>query len=218
MTDEPAGTGPTSSSPAPAGSPRPRAASTRRRAVAAVLVLAAAVLLASLPTWVDAPAASVLGEEVLVAVPGSQAAPGVPAAGLALVAAGLAAALVGRIGRWFVVATVVLASVVVVVAAVGVLAAPADAAAVAATQETGVPDLTGPATASVVAWATALLGLVGVLVGVWLARSATGWSVTSRRHEVAGGAASTSATPDGEGTDPDDADLWDAQSAGEDRS
>lgn len=72
---------------------------TRRRTVLATLVLGGLVLAVSAGTWITGTAQSGLGGPQSLTVAGNDAAPGVAAAALALLAAGVAAGLVGRAGR-----------------------------------------------------------------------------------------------------------------------
>ena len=83
----------------------------------------------AVPAWITATTESVLGVPETIRVTGGAAASALVAAALVLLAATAAVALVGRLGRWVVVATVALAGVLVVAGAVGVLRDPAAAAA-----------------------------------------------------------------------------------------
>ncbi|HEY0117788.1 MAG TPA: Trp biosynthesis-associated membrane protein [Cellulomonas sp.] len=189
------------------------ARSSRATGVVWLLVLAALVGLSSLPTWVRATGVGALTGDVPVHVSGSQAAPVVPAAALALAAAGVAVALAGRVGRWVVVAVVALGGLAVVAASAAVLADAGTPAAAAAATQTGVGHLTGPASVTAGPWVAAVVGVLVVAAAVLLARSSARWAAPSRRHEVG---PSTPAPPAAGA--PDERDDWDALTRGSDPS
>ncbi|MCU1431484.1 MAG: Trp biosynthesis-associated rane protein, partial [Actinotalea sp.] len=72
----------------------------RRASVLGALVLAGGVLLTTSGAWVRSTTTTPVDADVVLAVTGSAAAPGVTAGALVVVAAALALALVGRWGRW----------------------------------------------------------------------------------------------------------------------
>ena len=119
----------------------------RRRRVAAVLVLGLVVAGAATGTWVHASSRGATGQPVEVAVGGTQAAPEVLAAALAVLAAGAALALVGRAGRWVVVGVLLGCAAIVGTGAVRVLTDPAAAAAPVVAARTGLAAATGSAPA-----------------------------------------------------------------------
>lgn len=212
----------------------------RRSAVVATILLGGLVLLSSVPTWVWGSADSALGHSVALSITGTDAAPGVAAAGLALLAAGVAAGLVGRAGRWIVVAGVAAASLMTLWSAIGVLAQPRPVALRAAAASTGVPELSGEPTTALWPWAAALLAVAGLALSIVIARASAAWHTGSRRHERASGATHTSVESPGADADRagerqgeadagsllgdkdnsdvriDNADLWDAQTRGDD--
>lgn len=177
---------------------------TRGRAVVLVLVLGALALATAGPTWVRAQTATALDPSVAVAVSGGDAAPAVNAAGLVIVAAGLALALGGRVARRIVLVGVAAAGVLVAASALGVALDPAGAAAAGAGEAAGVTDLTSPATVSAWPWLCAVVGLLAVAAAVVVAAVSKGWTTSSARHERTTGEES-----------PDD---WDALSHGADPS
>lgn len=203
-----------------AGPARPRAG--RGRAAGALLLAAALTGACAVPTWLTAASRSVLGGEVTVAVSGGGAAPGLVAAALVLLAATGAVALVGRAGRWVVVASVALAGVLVVAGAVAVLRDPLAAVLPAVVEQTGVERVVGDVDVTAWPWVAVVVGLLDVLVAVWLVRASASWSV-SRRHEqrtspderAAGGAAAPGAGGGAPGPD-DERSQWDALSRGDD--
>lgn len=202
-------------STAPAGAP---SAPRRGRWLALLVLAAAAVALSAVPTWVTARAGTALEGDVVVRVAGTQAAPEVVAAAVALLASAAALGLVGPVGRRVVAVVAAACGALVVAAAVGVLRDPAGAATAAVAERTGVepasPDVAvtaGPAVAVAV-------GALVVLLALGLARAPGAWAQRSRRHEVPG----TTATPGaGRGPAADDDDGradWDALSRGDDPS
>jgi len=185
-----------------------------RGRAAGLLVLAAALtgLVAVVP-WLTVRTATVLGVEQVVRVSGSAAAPSLVAAALVLLAAAGAVALVGRAGRWVVVGAVVLAGAFVVAEGVGVLRAPAAAAAPRVADELGVERVLEDVAVTPWPWVAVAVGLLDVLLAVWFARASAAWSA-GRRHEGAG-TAGVGAAPT-RGADLDERDQWDALTRGDD--
>ena len=156
---------------------------TRGRAVLLVLVLGGLVLATAGPTWVRAETATALQESVPVVVTGGDAAPAVSAAGMVLLAAGLALALSGRVARKVVLAVVAIAGITVAESALGVVRDPAQAAAAGAGEAAGVTDLTAAAMVTPWPWVAAAVGVLAVASAAWVARVSKGWTTTSTRHE-----------------------------------
>ncbi|CAM5778125.1 Trp biosynthesis-associated membrane protein [Cellulomonas persica] len=199
----------------------------RGRAAGALLLAAALTGLSAVPTWLTATTESVLGAAETIRVSGAAAAPTLVAAALVLLAATGAVALVGRIGRWVVVATVALAGLLVVGGAVGVLRDPAAAMAPAVADQIGIERVVGDVVVAAWPWVALGVGLLDVLLAVWLARASGGWSATERRDRHArperhahGAAAGATAGPrTGTRDEPvDERDQWDALSRGDDPS
>jgi hypothetical protein len=182
---------------------------TRGRAAVLVIVLGALALATAGPTWVRAQTATALDPTVAVAVSGGTAAPAVNAAGLVLVAAGLALAIGGRVARMVVLVVVAAAGALITASAIAVATSPADVAAAGAAESAGVTDLTAPATVTVWPWLCAAVGVLVVLAAVLVGIAARGWTTSSGRHER------TAPSP-GAGTPVDAHDAWDAQTRGTD--
>ncbi|WP_425953827.1 Trp biosynthesis-associated membrane protein [Xylanimonas sp. McL0601] len=182
---------------------------TRGRAAVLVVLLGALALATAGPTWVRAQTATALDPTVAVAVSGGTAAPAVNAAGLVLVAAGLALALGGRVARRVVLVVVAAAGVLITASAVAVATSPADVAAAGAAEAAGVTDLTAPASVTVWPWLCAAVGVLIVLAAVLVGLAARGWTASSGRHERA------APNPD-TGPQVDAHDAWDAQTRGTD--
>ncbi|MFC8921751.1 Trp biosynthesis-associated membrane protein [Cellulosimicrobium sp. NPDC057127] len=199
---------------------------TRRTAVWVLLLLGGATLAAAAPTWSTTTGASALDPVVDVAVTGTAAAPGVGAAALVLVASALALGLVGRVGRWVVLAVAALSGVVTTASALAVALDPEPSARSAVAEATGVTELTAPVALTAAPWIAAVLGVVTVLAVVWVAAGTRAWGRASSRHERDAGAPSDAAGTAGATgasgadvparTDLDDHDAWDALSRGED--
>lgn len=193
----------------------------RRSAVLTILLLGGVVLLSAVPTWISGTTISALGPQIDLDVPGTQAAPGVMAAGLALLASGVACGLVGRLGRWIVVLVVVLASVVIVGSAIGAVVNPRGPALAAAAEETGVASLLTEPGVTVWPWVALVLGVAGVALSTGIGRGSKTWRITSSRHERVQTRVQSSSTVAVEGSSNMDsdqadlADLWDAQTRGD---
>ena len=206
----------------------------RRTAIWVLLLLGGATLATAVPTWLSTTGATALDPEVEVTVAGTSAAPGVSASALVLVAAALALGLVGRVGRWVVLAVAAASGVVATVSALGVALDPEPSARSAVADATGVPEVTAPVDLTVAPWLAATLGVLTVLAVVWVAVGSRSWAGASTRHERATGATAAAASaaagttaPEGpsypsgatEPASPDDLtdhDAWDALSRGED--
>ncbi|MDF2806493.1 MAG: hypothetical protein K0S43_1439 [Cellulosimicrobium sp.] len=206
----------------------------RRTAIWVLLLLGGATLAAAVPTWLSTTGATALDPQVEVTVAGTEAAPGVSASALVLVAAALALGLVGRAGRWVVLAVAAASGVVATVSALGVALDPEPSARSAVADATGVTEVTAPVDLTVAPWLAAACGVLTVIAVVWVALGSRSWAGASTRHERASGATSPAA-PAAAGTTvpeerpdrpratepaaPDDLtdhDAWDALSRGED--
>jgi hypothetical protein len=206
----------------------------RRTAIWVLLLLGGSTLATAVPTWLSTTGATALDPQVEVTVAGTSAAPGVSASALVLVAAALALGLVGRVGRWVVLAVAAASGVVATVSALGVALDPEPSARSAVADATGVTELTAPVDLTVAPWFAAALGVLTVLAVVWVAVGSRSWAGASTRHERATGgtapaasAAAGTTVPEGpsdpsgatEPASPDDLtdhDAWDALSRGED--
>ena len=73
-----------------------------------MLALALAALVTGVPVWLRTAGTTALQGDLPVTVTGTQAAPGVPAAGARAALRGRGVGLAGRVGRWFVVGAVAL--------------------------------------------------------------------------------------------------------------
>ncbi|GAB2473727.1 Trp biosynthesis-associated membrane protein [Xylanimonas ulmi] len=193
---------------------------TRARAVVLVVALGALALAAAGPAWVRAETTTALDPHVAVAVSGGDAAPAVNAAGLVLVAAGLALALGGRLARAIVLAVVAAAGVLVAWSAVAVAVSPQEAATAGAVAVAGVTDLTAPASVTAWPWLCAAVGALAVAAAAGVGVAARRWPSSSARHERTGASApgradapEAAAAADAQ-VDPHDA--WDTLTRGAD--
>ncbi len=194
----------------------------RRTATWALLVLGAGTLAGGAAPWLRTTGSTPLAAEVAVAVTGSQAAPLVGAAALVVLTCGVALALVGRIGRWFVLGSAVIAGVAVAVSAGAVVADPEPSALSSAADATGVTVLSSSVTITPFSWLVIGLGALTAVFAGWAASGSGRWAVRGGRHDLPsrslGGSASghreSAASPGGF----DDHDAWDALSRGEDPS
>nr|WP_210768401.1 Trp biosynthesis-associated membrane protein [Cellulomonas humilata] len=175
-----------------------------------LLALAGLTALVAVPTWFTTTGTTALQGTVTVRVAGSQVAPALFAAAVAILAAGAAVGLVGRVGRWVVAAVVVACGVLVVGTTLGVLGDPSAAVTPVVAAETGVGKLAGPVSTSVWPWIAVAVGVLDVVAGAWLVVASRAWSGPSRRHESTTDAANPPA--------PDERSDWDALSRGDDPS
>ncbi|PZR52474.1 Trp biosynthesis protein [Xylanimonas oleitrophica] len=205
-----------------------RAGLTRARATWSVILVGALVLATAAPVWVRSQVDTALEAAVPVEVSGGSAAPAVNAAGLVLVAAGLALALGGRVARWVVLAVVAASGALVAGSAYTVVAGPSDVATTGAADAAGVTELTAPVTVTAWPWLCAALGVLAIVLAVLVAVASRAWPAASGRHERAGAPAGAPAAgvatgaPAGPVADLDDDspvdshDAWDALTRGTD--
>lgn len=202
--------------PARDGEPRPAGLRRRRGRTAALLVVATLVTAgSSVPVWLRASGSSALRGEVAVPVTGTQAAPAVLAAAVALLAAAAAVGLVGRVGRWVVAGVVAAAGATVVASALTVLGDPEGAARLVVASVTGVGALAGPADPTAWPFVAAGVGVLDVLVAVAVLVVSRGWSAPTSRYTTPERDAPR--VDGGPRVDTgDDRSAWDALSRGED--
>ncbi|WP_051274337.1 Trp biosynthesis-associated membrane protein [Cellulomonas sp. URHD0024] len=183
----------------------------RGRAAALLLVLAGVTALAAVPVWFTTSGSTALEGTVEIAVHGTDVAPGILAAAVAMLAAAAAISLVGRVGRWVVALVVAGCGVLVVATTASALSDPAAAVAPVVAAHTGVGHLSGPVATS--AWPTVSLvvGAVDVLAAAWLLVASRQWSGPTRRYQ----ATPDPAAPAGAADERAD---WDALSRGDDPS
>ena len=153
--------------PAPDGTPpRARARAGRRQLVLSLVVLGGAAVATAAPTWLTTVASTVLDPQVTVTVTGTAAAPGVSAAALVVVAAGLALGLVGRVARWIALLVVALGGVVIAGSALNIIRAPEAAARSGVAEATGVIGVVGDVSVSLAPYLTLLCGVAILAVVV----------------------------------------------------
>ncbi|WP_024288559.1 Trp biosynthesis-associated membrane protein [Cellulomonas sp. KRMCY2] len=205
------------------GEPARPGASARRRAVLVALVLGIGVLATGTAGWVGSTASSVVDPTIPITATGTVAAPGAGAGGLVVVAAGLALALGGTVGRRLAAAAVAGAGVLVAVSVAAVLADPQAVALSAAQEAVGVAELAGPVTVTVAPWVGLVLGVLAIAHGLRTAVVCGRWGTTSARHEAPGVGEPRRSTPAAHAESPgpggpamDDHDAWDALSDGRD--
>ncbi len=204
----------------------------RRVVVLAALVLAALVLGCTAPAWVRATTSSPSVAQVPLAVSGSSLAPGVAAGALVVAAAALALALGRRWGQRVALLGLAAGGALVTAASLAARGA-ADAAALgAASQAVGVASLLGEPRLQWWPWCAAGLGLAVVALALLGALRSRSWARPSQRFEAAATAVPTgsSAAPSAsaaqpgrperpgrpEQAEPDDVEVWEALSRGED--
>jgi uncharacterized membrane protein (TIGR02234 family) len=166
----------------------------RRSAVLLLLVLGGVALLTAIPTWLTTAGSTVLEPHVVVEVAGTKAAPGVGAGALVVAAAALALGIIGRVGRYVVLAVVALAGAVVVFSALGVVRDPTPVATREAADATGVTELTEGVHVAFWPYATVVVGVLVVVLAVLVALGSGSWR-TSTRHERVSAAPPATADP-----------------------
>ncbi|MFI2752308.1 Trp biosynthesis-associated membrane protein [Cellulomonas sp. P22] len=187
----------------------------RGRVALLLALLAGLTALGAVPVWLRTQGTSALEGQVPVDVTGTQAAPGVIAAAVVLLAAAAAVGLVGRIGRWVVVGVVAAAGGVVVWSTLDVVSAPEPAAEVVAAAVTGVGALAAPVTLTAWPWVVLAIGLVDLLAAGVVVRSSRRWPRPTRRHTTVAAGAGAGAETALPGPDDDQA-AWDALTRGDD--
>ena len=162
-------------------------------------VIMGAVLLAALAfgtttrTWLNValPATTVATPDV--AVSGSDAATAVTAFAVVGVAAALAAAIAGRVGRWVTAVILVISGVGVAAASYRIISDPLQGAAGAIGKAIGVTSAEGTVVElTAVPYVALVVGILMGLSGVWLALAGRHWT-TSRRYAAAPAPAATAA-------------------------
>lgn len=182
----------------------------QRKGTVVLGAVAAAVLAfaTTTRTWLDVTLPEAAVQTPQVAVPGSDAATSVTAFALVALAAALAASIAGRIARAVIAVVLLLAGAGVIVASWVIIRDPAQGAAGAIGEATGVSGGAGiEVHMTVMPWLALAAGVLILLSAVWLAVAGRGWKA-SRRYSTA------AAHTDGEPID--DIDSWDRLSRGED--
>jgi uncharacterized membrane protein (TIGR02234 family) len=198
-----------------------------RRTGRSTVVLASAVasvllLVASTRPWLSVTLSDALAGDRSLDVPGSRAAPVVPALALVALASTGALTIARRAGQVVALLAVAIAGLGAAAALVWVLADPGGAARAAVAEATGVTAdsvTAGTASAVLTPWPVVALILAVALVAVaawaWMVRRS--WSSTQRfESALAATAASTEAASTEREPEPHPADTWEALSRGED--
>ncbi|MGC5166130.1 Trp biosynthesis-associated membrane protein [Luteimicrobium sp. DT211] len=193
----------------------------RRSAVLLLLVLGGVALLTAVPTWLTTAGSTVLEPHVDVLVAGTKAAPGVGAGALVVAAAALALGIIGRIGRYVVLAVAALAGAVVAFSALGVVRDPTPVATREAADATGVTELTEGVHVAFWPYATVVVGALVVVLAVLVAVGSRSWRTSSRHERVTAaetGEAARPAAPDDapDASFEDEHAAWDSLTRGED--
>lgn len=187
----------------------------RRTTVLVALLGAGLLMLSTTMTWV---AAAGLGETSAVPeveVTGSQAADTVAAMGLVGLAGAVAVTIAGRIGRWIIAVLLLLASAMALYASVGVLINPAGAAELVVGEVTGTTTTAQQYQLGLGAWIASVGALLMLAASLVLGAVSHRWTdrkATKRYSRTAG----DELTDPDEPADPDEYDLWDGLSEGDD--
>ena len=170
------------SQPQPQPQPRPRAG--RRQIVLPLVVLGGVAVATAAPTWLTTIASTVLDEQVTVSVTGTAAAPGVSAAALVVVAAGLALGLVGRVARWIALAVVAMGGVVIAGSALNIIRSPEAAARTGVAEATGVIGVVGDVSVSAAPYLTLLCGVAIMAVVVRSIVAPVDWGTRTTKYDT----------------------------------
>ena len=135
-----------------------------------------------MPVWFTTSGTTALEGTVEIRVAGTQVAPGILAAAVAILAAVAAIALVGRVGRWVVAVVVAGCGLLVVASTVSALVDPAAAVAPVVASQTGVGHLAGAVTTSVWPAIAIVVGVLDVLAALWLVVASRRWAGPTRRY------------------------------------
>lgn len=181
----------------------------RRTVALTALAGAALLLLSSTLTWVTATG---LGETAAVEhidVPGSDAAETVAAMGLVGLAAGVAVTIARRFGRWMIAAVLLISALASLVSAIGAIIDPHQAAQRAVGEVTGTMMEAADYSLGVGPFAAAL-------GAVMMGAAAVALGAVSHRWPDARAAKKYRRVSAHEEAEPDEYDLWDGLSEGED--
>ena len=181
-------------------------------------------------TWLNVtlPATDVVTPDV--AVSGSDAATAVTAFAVVGVAAALAAAIAGRVGRWIIGVIIAVSGIGVAVASYRIVSDPLQGAAGAIGKAIGVSSAEGTAVElTAMPYVATAVGILLALAGVWLVLAGRHWTTTRRYATADTVPTEPGATPAGSGasapadrageTEPgelDEIDSWDRLTRGED--
>ena len=179
-----------------------------------ITLLALAAFGTTTQTWISATLdPNQLGQasaQNAIQVQGSKAATTVTALALVALAGGLAAAIAGRIARWFITAIIVLASAGVAAAAGTVLADPLAAAQGSIAAATGVSGSQALVELTAFPMLAVVAGCLLVLAGLLILPASRYWNSRTKYDAPAAAGAEAPAGP------VDEIDSWDRLSRGED--
>ncbi|MDO5617721.1 Trp biosynthesis-associated membrane protein [Kocuria sp.] len=193
--------------------------------VLAGLLIAAALFGSASMLWFQVTVPNPV-QEIQVGVRGTEASPAVPALALVAAAACLALSIAGRVLRWVVGAVIPLAATGIVISVVTTLADPVRATETAVGESAGVIGADAGIDQAAWPWATLVLSVLLLVIGIWILVAMRGWSSnTSSRYErerdVSAPSSAAETQPGPAVHDPDAArrdgiDAWDAFSDGQD--
>lgn len=176
----------------------------RRQVVLSLVLLGAAAVATAAPTWLTTQASTVLDDSVTVVVTGTQAAPGVSAAALVVVAAGLALGLVGRVARWFSLLVVVAGGLVIAGSGFNFIRSPEAAARSGVAEATGVIGVVGDVSVSYAPYLAVVCGLAIIAVAVRATLAPIDWGSRTTKYDTPGhGGGAHSAGMHGAAVHPD---------------
>lgn len=183
--------------------------SNRRNAVLLALAGAALMLISVTMTWVTAEQLGETASVQSIEVPGSQASDIVTAMGLVALAGALTLSIARRVGRWIIALLLSAAAAAALFDTLQAVADPASAAAVAVGEATGITTTAGSYELGAGPW----LGVAGAVLVLLAALLVL---LFSHRWTDKRSSKKYSRTASVDDAEPDEFDLWDGLSAGED--
>lgn len=183
--------------------------SNRRNAVLLALAGAALMLISVTMTWVTAEQLGETASVQSIEVPGSQASDIVTAMGLVALAGALTLTIARRVGRWIIALLLSAAAAAALFDTFGAVADPASAAAAAVGEATGITTTAGSYELGAGPW----LGVAGAVLVLLAALLVL---LFSHRWTDKRSSKKYSRDASADDAEPDEFDLWDGLSAGED--
>lgn len=183
--------------------------SNRRNAVLLALIGAALMLISVTMTWVTAEQLGETASVQSIEVPGSQTSDIVTAMGLVALAGALTLTIARRVGRWIIALLLSAAAGAALFDTFGAVADPASAAAAAVGEATGITTTAGSYVLGAGPW-LAVAGAVLVLLAALLVL------LFSHRWTDKRSSKKYSRDASADDAEPDEFDLWDGLSQGED--
>ncbi|QRZ60852.1 Trp biosynthesis-associated membrane protein [Rothia sp. ZJ932] len=164
------------------GQPQPAPWKSAGRLMLLALLSGAAAFASTLPTWVYAEVSDVL-QNASVAVPGSDAAPGVSALALVVLAATVALRLAPQKVRYFIVAVMVAAGAGMIFSVASVLTDPASAAQATIGSQTGVIGMDAQYSLTIWPWASLIASACVIASAAAMGAASRSWVKNKSKYD-----------------------------------